>query len=296
MLDYKHLEALATVVEEGGFEKAGMRLHISQSAVSQRIRQLEEDCGQILLIRETPPRPTENGQKFLKHFFKVALLESSLLSQDSGEKGVSLLKIALNADSLATWFLPAITPLVKKFGILFSLTAEDQDVTYRRLRNGDVMGCITTSKETLQGCKCQYLGQMNYILTASPHFKASWFSQGITLKSLQQAPAVTFDKADALIDKLLKKILGAQAPHIYPTHYVPSSEKFAFVLAQGWGYGSLPLIQAQEYLDRGELVDLAPGVVQEVHLYWHCWNIESELLQAVTQCLMKYFKASSCCF
>ena len=54
MLDYKHIEALAKVIQEGGFERAAQALFLTQSAVSQRVRQLEESSGQILKTSLSP--------------------------------------------------------------------------------------------------------------------------------------------------------------------------------------------------------------------------------------------------
>lgn len=63
--DYRTLQALDAVIRERGFERAAQKLCITQSAVSQRIKQLENLFSQPLLVRTIPPRPTEQGQKLL---------------------------------------------------------------------------------------------------------------------------------------------------------------------------------------------------------------------------------------
>ena len=78
MFDYKLLAALAAVVEQAGFERAAQALGLSQSAISQRIKLLEARVGQPVLLRDTPPRPTELGQRLLNHVQQVRLLERDL--------------------------------------------------------------------------------------------------------------------------------------------------------------------------------------------------------------------------
>ncbi|WP_461208649.1 LysR family transcriptional regulator ArgP [Desulfocurvus sp. DL9XJH121] len=287
MLDYKLLEALAMVVEEGGFEKAARSLHLTQSAVSQRVRQLEEQRGQILLVRSSPPRPTPAGQLLLKHFRQVRMLEGGLGPGEGCEHYSDTLAVAINADSLATWFLPVVEAFVHEHHVLLDLVTDDQDETHKLLRNGDVVGCVSARAESMQGCCATYLGCMDYRLLASPEFAAHWFPKGVTAEAAGNAPAVTFNRMDESVHTLLRDILGPAAPAVHPTHYVPSSERFAQVIVRSWGYGALPDCQSSEHLISGALVDLAPGHVQPVRLYWHCWNLDSPLLRALTAALVK---------
>lgn len=285
MLDYKLLEALCMVVEAGGFEKAARALHLTQSAISQRVRQLEEQRGQILLVRSSPPRATTAGQVLLKHFRQVRMLESGLSSAPGG--GASeILALAVNADSLATWFLPAVEPFVREHGVLLDLTTDDQDETHKLLRDGDVVGCVSARSESMQGCSTTYLGCMNYRLLASPAFARRWFPDGLTPEAVRRAPAVTYNRVDESANVILKAALG-KAPTGLPTHYVPSSEQFARVIVNGWGYGTLPDCQSREHLAAGRLVDLADEHVLPVRLYWHCWNLDSPLLHALTETLVE---------
>ena len=78
MLDYLGLAALAAVVREGSFERAARKLHVTPSAVSQRIKQLEERTGQVLVQRGTPCTGTEAGRRLCLHLEQVALLENAL--------------------------------------------------------------------------------------------------------------------------------------------------------------------------------------------------------------------------
>jgi LysR family transcriptional regulator (chromosome initiation inhibitor) len=278
MLDYKQLEALATVVEEGGFDKAAGRLHITQSAVSQRIRALEDTVGQALLIRSTPVRPTPAGQRLLTHFRKVYHLESDLLadllpSSDS----VPVIALGINEDSLATWFLPALHPFLQANNVLLDLYTDDQEQTHDLLRAGKVAGCVSTRPDPIQGCSCFRLGRMEYQCLATPEFARRWFPHGVTAEGIRQAPAVTFNRKDMLHCRF------AQAwnvmPGEFPTHYVPSTEKFVELISASLAYGMVPHPQGLPLTTRGELLPLAPQSHISITLYWHQWSLGTTLIR-----------------
>lgn len=289
MLDYKLLEALAMVVEKGGFEKAAHALHLTQSAISQRLRLLEEQHGQILLVRSSPPRATEAGRLLLKHFRQVQMLEGGLHpgigDGDGGGGGFAdRLAVAVNADSLAAWFLPAVAQFARDRQVLFEIITDDQDETHKLLRDGDVVGCISARAEAMQGCRVTHLGCMVYRLLAAPDFATRWFPESITPETAATAPAVTFNRVDESVNALLRDVLG-EAPATYPTNYVPSPEKYLEAVMEGWGYGTIPDWQGREQLDSGALIDLAPGHTLPVQLHWHRWNLDSPLLNDLTNAL-----------
>jgi LysR family transcriptional regulator (chromosome initiation inhibitor) len=285
MIDYRLLAALAAVIEERGFDRAAQVLHLTQSAVSQRVRQLEERLGQVLLVRSQPPQPTEAGRQLLKHFQQVRLLEGNLpasLLFASADKPQSL-SLGINADSLGTWFWQAGELLLQKRSLLFDLRVDDQDVTQQLLKSGEVAGCISAVATPLQGCRCVYLGTMVYRLLARPDFIARWFPGGLTLETAKRAPAAIFSRNDALQFRLLKRALGPNLPLI-PAHYVPSHEAFAEAVTRGHAYGAIPDLQSAPWLASGELVEVIPQH-EDVRLYWHCWNIASDLLKDLERCL-----------
>ena len=287
MLDYKLIDALATVVREGGFDRAADRLCLTQSAVSQRIKLLERQSGQILLSRTKPPRPTGAGQRMIKHYLQVKRLEDDLsrdLAGPTGE-GFASLAVGVNADSLATWFPEAVDPFVRQSKVLLDIHIDDQDQTRRLLKDGRVVGCVSAQEQPVQGCRAVRLGRMNYRLVAAPEFIARWFPDGPTAEAVRRAPAMVFNRSDEMHDRIFRLVFD-QAPGPLPIHYAPSSETFAQFIISGLAYGALPDQQCGSALRAGRLIDLAPGRRIPVDLYWHCWNLKSDLLEKLTAALV----------
>jgi LysR family transcriptional regulator (chromosome initiation inhibitor) len=199
MIDYKLLEALATVVETGGFERAGATLSITQSAVSQRIKTLEIRLGQPVLLRGPAIAPTPAGRKLLNHVQQVQLLERDLAkSLPTLSERTARLRIAVNADSLATWWAETVGELSTHEGLLFDIVIEDQDVGLRRMRDGDVAACLCSSDQPVAGARCVAIGTMRYLPLATPQYTGRFFSKGLTKTSLQKAPAIVFGPNDQL--------------------------------------------------------------------------------------------------
>lgn len=299
MLDYKLLEALNAVAEEGGFEKAARRLCLSQPAVSQRVRSLEEQAGLILLTRSVPPRPTPAGERLLRHFRQVSLLEADLRGglgptasstgpfpgADGPDPPVSL-SIGVNADSLGAWFLEAVTPFLERENVLLDLRVDDQERTLRFLRDGEVAGCVSAREAPVQGCRSERLGEMRYRLCATPEFVTRHFPEGLTADALRTAPAILFNREDGLHGRMIAALSLPDAGP-FPAHYIPSYERFGDAIPSGLGYGMLPDQQSAAHRAAGRLVDLAPGRWLSVPLYWHCWNIRSRLLERLTAHLVR---------
>jgi len=286
MLDYKLLEALAAVADEGGFERAARRLNLTQSAVSQRIRQLEDALGQPVLSRGKPPRPTEHGRALIAHARRVALLEAELNAGSAAPAAASwrTLPLAVNADSLATWFTAAVLPALRRERVTLDLKVADQELTFGLLRAGEVAGCVATRQTPMQGCRARFLGVMRYHCLAAPDFAREFFPHGLTMDTVGCAPAVVFNRDDTVHDRFLERALG-RSPRQAPRHHVPDSERFVDFVLGGAGYGLVPHLQAEAHLRAGRLVDLAPGNPLLVPLSWHCWAVPSALLAAVEAAL-----------
>ncbi|TKB09708.1 LysR family transcriptional regulator ArgP [Desulforhopalus sp. IMCC35007] len=284
MFDYKLVEALAMVSREGSFDKAAKALYITQSAVSQRVKLLEESMGQVLIARTTPPRMTVAGRKLLKHYLQVKRLEDDLTEEigNPATGGFASLAVGINADSLAIWVLEAIHPFLLEEQVLMEIRVEDQEQTHRLLKDGEVIGCISSQEHPMQGCQIEYLGHMTYRMFAAPGFVAQWFPDGFTVENVCKAPALIFDRKDDLHHKYLHQVLG-EVPTTLPAHYLPSVEKYCDFITLGHAYGMLPDQQSTPLLHTNQIVDLSPDSHISVKLYWHCWRLKSRLLEKFTQ-------------
>lgn len=280
-LDYRGLAALDAVATHGSFDKAAVALFISQSAVSQRIRALEEMAGRLLLVRSQPPQPTDLGQRMIAHYRQVKLMEAALEGDLGYADSLPEIPVAVNADSLATWFPEALAGLLAAHRCQVKVQVDDQDHTLRLLREGSVFACITSSTEPVAGTTATPLGVMRYVCVATPAFAAQWFAEGLTLEGVQRAPAVVFDLKDALHQRFLVQELGWDGP--FPHHALPSSESFVRLIQAGLAYGMAPVLQVREALAAGQLIELKPGAGLDVLLVWHVWNIQTALTRALSE-------------
>lgn len=292
MFDYKLLAALAAVVEQAGFERAAQLLGLSQSAVSQRIKLLEARVGQPVLVRATPPTPTEIGRRLLNHIQQVRLLERDLQSQVPALDESTMperLRIALNADSLATWWADAVGSFCAEQRVLLELVVEDQEVGLKRMRAGEVAGCVCSAERPVAGARSLPLGAMRYRALASPAFIARHFAGGVTTAALASAPAIVFGPDDQLQHRFLAD-LGVVGGFAY--HLCPSSEGFVHLTAGGLGWGLVPELQVRQQLASGELQELLPERPIDVPLYWHHWRNGGALLNGLTAHLQRATRAA----
>jgi len=283
MLDMRQLAALSAVVEEGSFERAAQRLHVTQSAVSQRIKQLEERLGQTLVVRTLPIHATEAGQQVLKHFRQVSLLEQELraaLSQRD-ERGFTRVSIGVNADSLDTWFPDALTPLVERERLLLDLKVDDQDATQQLLKNGEVIGCISAGPKAMPGCLCVPLGVIPYRCLAGTAYIRRYFPDGVRSEGFRWAPVAEFSHKDQLQNRYLQRFFGI-GPHEYPRHRIPTSTAFCDLIVRGLACGMVPDQQGVPLIESGRVQDMTPGRYLAVPLYWHVWNLGSTLVRQLT--------------
>jgi LysR family transcriptional regulator (chromosome initiation inhibitor) len=280
-LPLDQVRTLLAVVDEQSFDAAAAVLHVTPSAVSQRIKALEQRTGRVLLLRTKPIRLTSSGEVLIRFARSLAQLEQDALSELGLGSSVRTLSIAVNADSLATWFLPALpdTP-----GICFDLHREDQDHTAALLREGLVMAAVTAAPQPVQGCTSVRLGRMRYRAMASPAFITRWLSDAPLTAALPAAPLIVFDRKDDLQNRFLRA-LTRRRTFTAVRHHIPASESFADAVAAGLGWGMLPELQAAP---RGAaLVDLAPERPMDVPLYWQQWKLDSPALAAVAEAVAK---------
>lgn len=284
MIDHRLL-AFAAVVQEGSFERAARWLALTQSAVSQRVKLLEAELGQVLLVRSKPVRPTPAGRRLLPYLAQLRLMEAEARRALAPRQAHGPLRLAVgvNADSLATWFIGAVADVVKEEGLVLDCVVDDQDHTHALLADGEVLGCISTRPDPMRGCAAQRLGVMPYLCAGSPDFRTRWFPRGLSRSALAAAPAVIFGRNDDMHEAFLQRHFGLDAGQ-YPHHVVPSSEGFMAFAVAGLGYGFIPEIQARAHLARGELVDLTPER-EDVVLYWHHWQVQSPVMARLAQAI-----------
>ncbi len=294
--DPSALECLAAIIEEGGFERAATRLSITQSAVSQRLRALETQVGTVLIVRTRPLKATQAGRLLLKHAMQMRLLRADLEHdfQDlmPGAGGASReedrVSIAINADSIATWALPALDALVQA-GMPLEIIADDQDFTHGWLREGQVLGCVTTLKQALRGCKVLPLGAMNYVAVASAPYAKAHCPEGLTKHNFRGLPFIAFNRKDDLQAEFVSKACGLKRVNL-SQRYVPSSEGQLRAVLACWGASVVPELLVADLLTSGQLVNLSPGYALPVSLYWHCWKLDSAVLDSLTQALQQAAK------
>jgi LysR family transcriptional regulator (chromosome initiation inhibitor) len=287
------LEALAAIVEEGGFDRAAQRLSITQSAVSQRLRALEAQVGTVLIVRSRPLRPTSAGKLLLKHTQQLRLLRAEVErelrelapSSTGGAGEEERISLAVNADSIATWALPALDALARK-GLPLAIITDDQDFTHEWLREGQVLGCVTTVKQALRGCKVLPLGAMHYIAVAEPAYAREHFPQGLSQHNFRDVPFVAFNRKDDMQAEFAGKAFGLRRVSLRQL-FVPSSEGQVRAVLAGWGVSVVPELLVRGLVAQGQLLNVAPDTSVPVQLYWHCWNLESTVLDQLTTALTR---------
>ena len=265
------------MIELGSFDAAAEVLHVTPSAVSQRIKALEQRVGQVLVVREKPCTATSAGAPLLRLAAQTALLEAEALAEMGGSEGAAArIALAVNADSMATWFTGVFSTLG---GALFDIRIEDQDHSTRLLREGVVMGAVTTERAPVPGCRVQPLGVMRYIPVASKAYIKRHLPDGFSAQAVAAAPSLAWNRDDALQDELVRKAFRRSIAR--PQHVVPTAEGFAAAVRAGLGWGMFPDSRTAPHLRDGSFVRVA-DVHLDVPLYWQCWKLDSPLVKTVT--------------
>jgi LysR family transcriptional regulator (chromosome initiation inhibitor) len=274
--DREHLATLLAVVEEGTLERAARRLTITPSAVSQRLKAFEDQLGRVLVVRSKPARPTQHGEALVRLARQLALLEHEADQSIGGaDDGPTALPIAVNADSLATWMLPAFERVARRHPVVFEVHRDDQDHTAAWLASGTVMGAVTSQADPVPGCRSTPLGRVRYRPRASAAFLDRWPVDGEDVDALAEAPLVVFDHKDRLQARYLSMVTRRRLSP--PRHVVPASADFALAVRLGLGWGMLPDAQSEGTVvfDESRHID--------VPLYWQQWNLRSPLLDALAE-------------
>ena len=274
-LDVHQLAAPAAVIELGTFDAAEW-LHVTPSAVSQRIKSLEQRVGQVL-VREKPCRATAAGVPLLRLAAQTSLLESEALAETTGGSAdIIRIAIAVNADSMSTWFTADLGGLPD---ILFDIRIEDQDHSARLLREGAVMGAVTTERTPVPGCRVHPLGMTRYLPVASPAYLDRYLSEGFTREAAAIAPSIAWNRDDALQDMLVRKAFRRTVAR--PVHCVPTAEGFGAAVRAGLGWGMYPEQLAAQDVAQGTFVRVS-DLFLDMPLFWQCWKLDSPLIKSIT--------------
>lgn len=286
MIDYAAARAVAAIVRTGSFDRAAAALSVTPSAISQRVKNLEERLGAVLIERGTPCTATDKGLWLCRHMEHVGMLEKELMDHlpgitgsDEGTRQVTL-NLATNADSLGTWFLEAIATFTKATDYLVNVAIDDEGHTADWLRRGRVLAAVTSLERPVQGCRATPLGSLHYQATASPDFVARYFPDGVTAEALENAPALTFNQKDRLQTVWARQVFDRDLS--FATHWLPSTQSFVEGCVAGMGWALNPVQLAREHVDRGDLVELISGETLERRLFWQINRLAADQLSELT--------------
>jgi LysR family transcriptional regulator (chromosome initiation inhibitor) len=292
MIDLVALRALSTVLRLGSFERAARELHVTPSAVSQRVKALEERLGCVLLVRAAPVTPTPEGARLYRHYLQIEMLEADLQNDlqplteacAPGARPRSI-PVAVNADSLATWFISAMADFHTRTGDTLALQVDDQDHTREWLKNGTVFGAVTAAAEPVGGCRVDALGSMRYIAAVSPAFAQRHFGGVPLAEGFRRAPMLVYNQKDQMQHRFLAQVIGEDCTP--PQWWVPSAQGFLDAAIAGLGWGLHPIPLAAAALADGTLVDLCPGHSVAVALYWQSWRLDSASVRTLRDCVWR---------
>ncbi|WP_293694318.1 LysR family transcriptional regulator ArgP [uncultured Agrococcus sp.] len=288
-LPLDHLRTLSAAVDAGTLDRAATKLGITPSAVSQRVRAIEQRVGRIVLLRGKPIRITDAGAPLLRLARQLELLEQDAKAALGDDSTVPRISLAVNSDSLLTWFMPVLASVTEQNSVAFELHREDQERTAELLIDGTVMGAVTAQRDPVPGCTSSPLGQLRYFAIAERSFAERWFPVGVTREALRRAPLVDFDRHDTLQERFAHTFGTDQTG---PRHIISASAEYAQAVTSGLGWGMLMPGQFEDGIAESRLVQLSDEVVT-VPLWWQRWNLNSTLLDTVTRAVESAALASS---
>jgi LysR family transcriptional regulator (chromosome initiation inhibitor) len=248
----------------------------------------------VLIQRITPPQPTPAGEKLIPYARRILALagEAARAAGGTVSSGAVVLPLAVNADSLSTWFLDALAAYPAKDEVRFHIERVDQDLAAESLSQGRVLGAVSASEHPAPGCVARPLGVMRYLPVASPQWLAEHGLQpgraGIATR-LEGLPMVDYDGDDTLQRDFLADWVGH--PVSPSTHRVPDSPAFVGAIEIGLGWGLVSEDQGRQALAAGRLVALSARRTRDVGLYWHQWDLTTSRLEDVGHHVVTYARA-----
>jgi LysR family transcriptional regulator (chromosome initiation inhibitor) len=296
MLDYASLAAVAVVIREGSFEGAARALNVTPSAISQRVKQLEERVGGVLIVRGQPCTATEMGRLICRHVEQVGMLEHELHGAlprlaplESKDERVTI-RVAVNADSLGTWFIQAMSRFLETDRALLDVAIDDQEHTQEWLRTGDVLAAVTADPQPVQGCESIPIGKLKYCAVASPTFVQTHFADGVTAAALAAAPSLRFNRKDHLQTRWVRAVCRRNVD--IPSHWMASTQAFTDASVAGIGWGMNPQAMVASHLRDGSLVELVPGRLLSVPLFWQHTRLQMPMLARLTKAVVAASRAA----
>jgi len=287
-IDYRALAVLDAVASHGSFDKAAVALGITQSAVSQRIKALEDASGRLLIIRGQPAVPTGLGQRLITHHRHVKLMEASLDIDLGNTVSMPELAIAIDDDSLATWFPTTLAPLLAPPRCQLDVRLADSEAALQMVRDGTVFGCVASDTGSdVHAASVTLLGTLRHVCVATPVFAGHWFGDGFSADAVQLAPAVVGQHS--LLARFLAEQLDLHAP--FPHHRLPVAAARRACIKDGLAYGLLPQRLAAPYLATDRLLDLAPGRTVDVPLHWHAWSLDTPFTKLLSEQIVRSARA-----
>ena len=296
MLDYASLSAVAVIIREGSFEGAARALNVTPSAISQRVKQLEERVGGVLIVRGQPCTATEMGRLICRHVEQVGMLEHELHGAlprlaplESQDERVTI-RVAVNADSLGTWFIQAMSKFLETDRALLDVAIDDQEHTQEWLRTGDVLAAVTADPQPVQGCESIPIGKLKYCAVASPSFVQKHFADGVTVAALAAAPSLRFNRKDHLQTRWVRAVCRRNVD--IPSHWMASTQAFTDASVAGIGWGMNPQAMVASHLRDGSLVELVPGRLLSVPLFWQHTRLQMPMLARLTKAVVAASRAA----
>jgi LysR family transcriptional regulator, chromosome initiation inhibitor len=286
MIELRELAALRAVISEGSFDAAATQLNVTPGAVSQRIRALEDRVGRPVVVRSSPVRLTDAGEVVSRLAQQVQLLqdEAAALLVDEARREPRVVSVAVNYDSLATWFLGAMAEFTERSTAQLDLRAMDRDHTLRSLRDGTVVAAVTSESAAVPGCSVRHIGALNYVAVASRSFAEKWFDAGFNQRSLAVAPMLRADRNDLIESRVVRR--ASRKPLTCPVHYIPSGpHDLLRAVLLGLGWCMLPVGIVEDEIAAGNLTRLS-STVQDIPLYWQVWNVDSPLLSTLSEAVL----------
>lgn len=280
----EHLRTFATIIAEGSFEGAARQLHLTPSAISQRVRAMEERVGSVLLQRTRPVRATEAGTVVLRAARQLEHIVGGV-ARELGEGHASVISLVVNADSLVTWFVPALARAAREIDCRFEVLRADESVSAEELRRGEAMAAVTATREAVPGCTSTPLGNVRYLAVANAGFAEQHFGAGVTAAALAAAPMLEFDRHDGYQARFIRRHTRSRVDP--PKHLIPSSAEFALAIELGLGWGMLPEGQCKGQLAEGRLVTLGDDPTLDQPLFWQRWNLASPMLDRLTDIVVE---------